>query len=214
MSITGETSNQVSPQSFFNDTETTLMITPSEVIEHVYCPRFTYFMNCLNIPQHEELRYKVRKGRELHSKKEIHNKTYLRKKIGCVKKEIGVYLASPLLHVRGIVDEVLHFADGSVSPLDYKLTEYRDFLFRTHKIQSTLYAMLISEIYRTEVRRGFVCYMKKGSRLEEIEYRKHDFKNTEKLLSEIFSVIERGFFPKKSSRSSRCADCCYKNICV
>ncbi len=38
------------------------MITPSEVIEHIYCPRFTCFLNCLNIPQHEELRYKVLKG--------------------------------------------------------------------------------------------------------------------------------------------------------
>ncbi|MEZ5582076.1 MAG: hypothetical protein R3F37_04210 [Candidatus Competibacteraceae bacterium] len=45
------------------DTEYTPMITPSEVLEHVYCPRFTWFMNVQNIPQHEDKRYKVLKGR-------------------------------------------------------------------------------------------------------------------------------------------------------
>lgn len=52
------------------DTESTVMITPSEVIEYLFCPRFLYFMNCLKIPQHEELRYKVMKGRALHERRE------------------------------------------------------------------------------------------------------------------------------------------------
>ena len=45
-----------------SDTETTIMITPSEVIEHIYCPRFTYYMNVLNIPQFEDRRFKVLKA--------------------------------------------------------------------------------------------------------------------------------------------------------
>ena len=49
-------------------------ITPSEVIEYLYCPRFIYFMNCLSIPQHEEQRYKVLMGREIHEKKSKINK--------------------------------------------------------------------------------------------------------------------------------------------
>ncbi len=53
------------------------MITPSEVIEHLYCPRFTYFMNCLNISQHEEQRYKVLKGREIHKSREESNRAYV-----------------------------------------------------------------------------------------------------------------------------------------
>ena len=48
------------------DTEHTPMITPSEVIEHIYCPRFTWFMNVQHIPQQEDQRYKVLKGREVH----------------------------------------------------------------------------------------------------------------------------------------------------
>jgi len=138
----------------------------------------------------------------------------LRRKIGCTRKEIGVYLASASIHVRGVVDEVLHFADGSVSPLDYKLTEYKDFLFKTHKIQSTLYAMLIEEIYEKEVKRGFICYAKGGLKLVEVDYKTSDFDRARELLSGIFRIVERGYFPKRNRWRNRCIDCCYRNICV
>lgn len=196
------------------DTETTLMITPSEVIEHLYCPRFTYFMNCLNIPQHEELRYKVIKGRENHERKEKENREYLRKKIGCVDKEIAVYLASPSLRVRGIVDEVLTLTDGSLAPLDYKFTEFRDFLFETHRVQSILYALLIKETYQKSVLKGYICYAKEGAKLKEVIYQPGDFDRALKVVDEIFRVIIKGYYPKKASRAARCLDCCYKNICV
>ena len=194
--------------------ESTLMITPSEVIEHLYCPRFTYFMNCLNIPQHEELRYKVMKGRKLHEEREKENREYLRRKIGCIAKEISVYVASPAIRVRGVVDEVLTLADGSMTPLDYKYTEYRDYLFETHKVQSVLYAMLIKEAYQKPVYKGYICYAKDGAVLKEIVYKEADFKYAKDVVDEIFSVIVKGKCPKKTSWRNRCVDCCYKNIWV
>ena len=194
--------------------ESTLMITPSEIIEHLFCPRFTYFMNCLNIPQHEELRYKVLKGRELHERREKENREYIRKKIGCVGKEISVYVASPTVRVRGIIDEVLTLSDGSMAPLDYKYTEYKDYLFETHKVQSVLYAMLIEEIYQKPVNKGYICYAKDGVKLKEVVYKPNDFQYAKEVVDEAFSVILRGYYPKKTARSNRCVDCCYKNICV
>lgn len=196
------------------DTESTIMITPSEVIEHLYCPRFTYFMNCLNIPQHEELRYKVMKGRKLHEEREKENREYIRKKLGCVAKEISVYVASPIIRVRGVVDEVLTLADGSMTPLDYKYTEYRDYLFETHKVQSVLYAMLIREVYQKPVYKGYICYAKDGAVLKEIVYKEADFEYAKDVVDEIFSVLVKGKCPKKTSWRNRCVDCCYKNICV
>lgn len=196
------------------DTESTVMITPSEVIEHLFCPRFTYFMNCLNIPQHEELRYKVLKGRELHERKEKENREYLRKKIGCIDKELSVYVASGSLRLRGIIDEVLTLSDGSMAPLDYKFTEYRDFLFETHKVQSVLYAMLIRETYNKPVYKGYICYAKDGVSLKEVVYKDDDFGYAIEVVDEIFRVILRGYYPKKTVWPNRCIDCCYKNICV
>lgn len=196
------------------DDETTPMITPSEVIEHIYCPRFTYYMNCLHIPQHEEQRYKVLKGRTIHEKRENENVRYLRKKLGCINKEISVYLASKTIRVRGIIDEVLHLKDGTLSPFDYKYAEYSDFTFKTHKVQSTLYALLIQEKYQKPVKKGFVCYTRSRSKVKEIIYNASDFNEAKAVVDEIFKVIEKGFYPKKTKWRSRCIDCCYRNICV
>lgn len=197
-----------------SDDETTPMITPSEVIEHLFCPRFTYFMNCLNIPQHEELRYKVLKGRELHERREKSNPDYLRKRLGCVDKEVSVYLASRKLGVRGVVDEVLYFSDSTLAPFDYKYTEYTDFTFQTHKVQSILYALLIMESYKKPVKRGFICYTKDGNKVKEIIYTEKDFCYAKDIVQEIFNVILKGYYPKKTHSQNRCIDCCYRNICV
>jgi CRISPR-associated exonuclease Cas4 len=196
------------------DTESTPMITPSEIIEHLYCPRFTYFMNCLNIPQHEELRYKVLKGRELHERREKTNTDYLRKRLGVVDKEVSVYIASRLLGVRGIVDEVLHLSDNTLAPLDYKYTEYSDFTFQTHKTQSALYALLIMENYKKPVKKGFICYTRGSNRVKEIIYTEKDFWYAKSVVREIFDVIMKGFFPAKAKSRNKCIDCCYRNICV
>lgn len=190
------------------------MLTPTEVVEYLFCPRFTYFMNCLKIPQHEELRYKVLKGRALHDRREKENKEYLRKKINCVDKKILVYLASLKLRVRGIVDEVLTLNDGSMAPLDYKYTEYREFLFKTHRFQSVLYAMLIAETYQRPVYKGFICYIKEKVVLKEVLYKPSDYAYTNKIMDEIFSIILKSYYPKGTSHRQRCLDCCYKNICV
>lgn len=196
------------------DDERTPMITTSELIEYLYCPRFTYFLNCLKIPQHEELRYKVLKGRELHEKKEKTNVDYVRKRLGCVKKETSVYLASKRLKIRGIVDEVLFLNDGTLAPFDYKLTEYDEFTYRTHRVQSTVYAMLIMENYGEPVKRGFICYARSKNLVKELVYREEDFAATKKIIDEIFAIILEGFYPKKTRWPNRCIDCCYRNICV
>jgi len=203
-----------SPERLETDTEITPMITPSELIEHLFCPRFTYFMHCLKIPQHEELRYKVLKGRELHDKREKTNVDYLRKRLGCIRKEVTVYIASRNLRVRGIIDEVLLLADGTAAPLDYKYTEYSDFIYRTHKVQSTVYALLIMENYRLPVRRGYICYTRSKNVVKEIVYKQADFDFAREKIEELFDIIVKGYYPKRTSWSNRCIDCCYRNICI
>jgi len=195
------------------DDEATPMITPSELIEHIYCPRFTYFMNCLDIQQNEHLRYKVLKGRQLHETKEKTNTEYLRKRIECIKKEISVYLASKNLKVRGVVDEVIYLRDGTLAPLDYKYTEYSEYTFKTHKIQSVLYGMLIEENYNLVVKKGFIYYARGMAKIKEIYYTNEDKTEACKIIDEIFNIIEKGFFPRKTKYDIRCIDCCYRNIC-
>lgn len=197
-----------------NDTETTTMITPSEVIEHIYCPRFTYYMNVLNIPQFEDRRFKVLKGREVHKRRETENRFYLRKKIGVVDRDLNVYLASPSLGVRGVVDEVLTLQDGSLAPLDYKYSPYREHAFKTHRIQIILYGLLTREAYQKPVSHGYIAYIRGGSRLAEVPIGEAEEITAQQIVAEILDIIQTGRLPKKTPHRAKCSDCCYKNICV
>ena len=196
------------------DTEATPMITPSEVIEYIYCPRFIYFMRCLEIPQHEDNRYKVLKGREIHKRRTKENREYLRKKIGATGKSLNVYLASPELKVRGIVDEVLTLEDGSLAPLDYKYTPYREMAFRTHRVQIILYGLLVRRIYNQPVLRGYLAYVRDGSKILDVNIDRAAEEEACGIVDRIFSIIETCSLPKRTKYRVRCNDCCYKNICV
>jgi len=191
-----------------------IFLTPSEVVEYLYCPRFTFFMNCLKISQHEEQRYKVILGRQIHDRKTKINKNYLRKKIGCINKDIDVYMISEKFQLKGVVDEVIYLKDGTLAPLDYKFAEYKDFLYRTHKIQSVLYGLLIRDFYDADVKKGFVCYVRSHNLVKEINFKEKDFNNALEIINYMLLITKSGYYPKKTNYKIRCVDCCYRNICV
>jgi len=197
-----------------SDTEQSPMLTPSEVLEHIYCPRFTWFMNVQHIPQHEDSRFKVLKGREVHRRRATENRDYLRKRIGAVKREIEVYLASPALRLRGIVDEVLWLKDGTMAPLDYKYTEPREQVFKTHETQIIIYAMLIEAVYQQPVRKGYVAYVRAGQHLQAVDITESGKSAVIAIVDQIFAILATGRLPSRASSRRRCEDCCYKNICV
>jgi len=191
-----------------------IYVTASLLLEYLFCPRFIFFMNCLNIEQNEGKRYKVQKGRDLHEGKEKTNIDYLRKRIGCVSKEIGVYLSSERYHIHGIVDEVLTLSDDTMAPLDYKYAEFKEVVFRTQKYQSVFYGLLIKENYCTDVKRGYVCYVRSKNLLKEISISEADYAQVQSMVAEILDITQRGYYPKGARSKIQCIDCCYKNICV
>ena len=192
----------------------TAMITPVDVMEYCFCPRFVYFMHCLNIAQNEQRRYKVMAGRELHEKRKIQNKDYLRKKIGCVDKKEDVYLASARLKVRGRVDEILTLSDGTMAPLDYKFAEYKGTIYNTLKIQTLLYSGLIKEIYKVRVTRGFICFTRSANKMIEVPVTGESLKEAWRIVEKVFSIIDGNLYPGKCSSKRQCFDCTYKNICI
>jgi len=191
-----------------------IYITPSEVMEYLYCPRFIFYMNVLHIPQHEEQRYKVLKGRELHEKKERVNREYLRKKLEVTAKDTLVYLVSKKYHLKGIVDEVVSLKDGSLAPFDYKFAEYHETTYRTHKYQLALYGLLIKDIYAQEVKKGYICYLRSNNKIEEVSFQEKDFAEAIKIVEEVLTIMQKEFYPQKTKYLTRCVDCCYRNICV
>ena len=190
------------------------IITISDVLEYLFCPRFIYFMHCLAIPQHEGSRFKVMKGREVHDEKRITNTEYLRKKLGVVRKEINVFIASKNHNIKGIVDEVLFLEDGTAAPFEYKYAQFKDTIFQTYKFQLVLHAMMIKENYKIDVKKGFICFTRSNNHIEEIIFTEKDFKKGLEIIDEILGIINKGFYPGKSKYKNKCIDCCYSNLCV
>ena len=147
-------------------------ITPSHIIEFLYCPRFTYFEYVLRIAQHEDKFFKVRRGREIHQKKARENMDYLRRRIGVVEKHIGQYLTNS--HIRGEVDEVFLLMDGTMAPLDYKYAKFKDKIYETYRTQLYCYAWLIEDNFHRAVRKGFLVYTRSQNKLLEIDIRPED----------------------------------------
>jgi len=198
----------------YKDPQSRIMITPSEILEFIFCPRFIYFMNVLKIPQYEDNRYKVHKGRLIHSQRSEHNKNYLRKKLNVIKVERNVYLASEKIKARGIVDEIFWFKDGTMSPLDYKWAELKGAGFKSHKIQLVLYAVLMEEIYKKPVHKGYITYIKTSSNPVEIEISSKLKKECLLIINTVFDIIVNEKLPSKTKYRIKCSDCTYKNICV
>lgn len=191
-----------------------IFVTASVLLEYLFCPRFIYFMNCLCISQNEDKRFKVLKGREIHEDREEDNPDYLRQRMGCVGKEIGVFMASERYHIKGTVDEVLTLSDGTMAPLDYKYAEYRGIVFNTHHFQAVFYGLLIKENYGREVNKGFICYARSKNFLKEIEITERDFDALRNMIKEILDITQRGYYPKGTQWEKQCEDCCYRRICV
>lgn len=191
-----------------------IIITISDVLEYLFCPRFIYYMYCLDIPQHEENRFKVLKGRDVHETRKLTNRDYTRKKLNCIRKESEIFIASKSNHIKGIVDEILFLEDGTAAPLEYKFAEYKEQIFKTYQNQLILQSLLIRENYNIEVNRAYICFTRSNNLVKEIEIKQSDFDKSLKIVQEVLDVMQKGLYPKATRSSRKCIDCCYRNICV
>ncbi|MCF7803753.1 MAG: CRISPR-associated protein Cas4 [Candidatus Marinimicrobia bacterium] len=189
-------------------------ITPSDMLEYLYCPRFIYFENVLDIPENQGSRWKVQKGRSIHKKKAAQNPDYLRKKRGVTDKQTEVKLHSDNLGVRGIVDEILTLDDGTMAPLDYKYAEYKGRIYQTYKYQTAIYGLLIEENYGKPVKTGYLVYTRSKNKLLDVPITDTLKAHAKETISSIRTVIRDGWFPQSTKYKKRCIDCCYHGICV
>lgn len=187
-------------------------ITASNLLEYLFCPRFAYFELYLAIPQHEEKRFKVQQGRTVHDEKASLNPDYLRKKIGCIERKTGVYLASEE-GLRGVVDEILFLKDGTAAPLDYKYAEYKDRTFNNHKYQLAFYGTLIQEHFNRPVNRGYIVYTRSRNKLIEVPITQKLYLDLHAIIRGLLAVAQQGIYPGPTKYRAQCTDCCYGNIC-
>lgn len=182
------------------------------MMSYWYCPRFVYFMKVICIREYQEKRLKVLKGREVHEKKAL-QPDYLRKKLGVVRQEKNIYLSDPGTGICGIIDELLFFADGTISLLDYKFA-YNQHKFKTQFLQSVFYSLLIEKNYNAEVSCSYVVYTRDNNKLVRYPIGDKDKKSVLDSIDKVRRIISRGYYPKGTGYKKRCGDCAYKNICT
>ncbi|MBW2961111.1 CRISPR-associated protein Cas4 [Mesonia aestuariivivens] len=185
---------------------------PSQIIEYLYCPRYTFFEYVLRIPQYEDKFYKVTRGREIHNEKLEQNKAYLRKKIGVKNKWTDQYLGVEGL--RGKIDEVLELQDATFAPLDYKFAHWKDRIYDTYKQQLYCYAVLIEVNFQVEVRKGFLVYTRSKHKLIEVPIPPAAKAEIKESMEKMLVIIEQNKFPKATTFKKRCVNCTYRNICI
>lgn len=189
-----------------------ISLTPSHIIEYLYCPRYTYFEYVLCIPQNEDKYYKVKRGREIHDIKLERNKEYLRKKLGVEEKWVDQYLTNETL--RGKVDEVLLLKDGYLAPLDYKFAVFNDRIYDTYQQQIFCYAVLIEENFKKPVDRGYLVYTRSKNKVVEVPVTQKDKLLINGSIESIHMVIGENHYPKATKYKKRCLNCTYRNICT
>lgn len=189
-----------------------MTITPSHIIEYLFCPRFTYFEYVLCIPQYEERHYKVEKGRNVHKEKLERNKNYLRKRLGAVNKYSDQYLTNDTL--RGVIDEIIELRDGTMAPIDYKFAVYEDRIYETYKTQLFCYAILIEDNFHKNVNKAYLVYTRSKNKLIEIEVNANNKEIVRMVAKNVVDVIEKNIYPKATKYKKRCLTCTYRNICI
>ena len=188
------------------------ILTATHILQYLYCPRFIYFENVLDIPENQGLRFKVGQGRKVHIKVRKTNPGYLRKKIGVVKIESDIYLSGKN-NICGIVDEILFLNNGSLAPLDYKYAEYKNRIFETYHYQLIFYAQLIFDNYNAVVNKGYLIYTRSNNKLVEVDIKEKDCDRIKKIIGDISQILNNCLYPNATKYKKRCIDCCYKNIC-
>jgi len=153
-------------------------------------------------------------GRELHKTRATRDKDFLRKRLGVKRKLVDVELTSAVLHLKGIVDEVLFLEDGTAAPLDYKFAKWRGHIYRPLFYQSMIYATLIEELFSLHAPKGFIVYTRSANHIQPVEYPKDKRGRVKQMVREVLSIIQGPIYPEGKPTKAKCADCTYAKLCI
>ena len=112
------------------------------------------------------------------------------------------------------MDEILFKSDDTLSPVDYKYSNYKESVFLTHKIQLAIYGLLIESTYQMPVECGYIAYIRGGSKTVTVIIDKQLKVRAKHIIEDVMTIITSEVIPKKTPYRIRCVDCTYKNICV
>ena len=127
-----------------------------------------------------------------------------------IKSEFRI--ESEKLSLRGIIDQIEIYTNGYV-PVELKTGQCpKEGVWPNHKIQIAAYAMLLEDIYKAEIKEGFIAYL-------DAKQRRHvpinPFLKQEilELMEKTKSLLESREIPQKADNLNKCKSCGLKERC-
>lgn len=183
-------------------------VSVTTVVEHTFCPKFTYYGHVLGLMQYEEKRGTVQTGKLLHKRRETTNKDYIVHGLRG-KKLVALKLYSKQLSLIGKIDEAVDL-DDEIVIIEHKFSN--PVVGNTIKVQLGLLAILLEENLKKPVRRAIVVFTKKNRVEIEVKINEELKKMAIRMFYDALSVINSGTSPK-SKFDDRCLNCCYRKVC-
>ena len=185
------------------------MISVTNVIENVFCEKFTYYGNVLELPQYEEKRGTVDSGKKLHKKYETSNKEFIPSNF-TGKKLLSITFYSQQYGYMGKIDEAIELDDRIVL-IERKFSDYTK-IHNTILVQLGLLSILIEENLGKPVDEAIVIFTKSKKITIPVKISKSVKFFALSMLDRTKQTIESGIMPD-SYYDNRCVNCCYRRIC-
>lgn len=186
-----------------------MMLSVTDVVEHEFCPIFTYYTKVMELKQYEEKRGTVKAGKQFHVNHENRNRNYLINNIKGRKLTAAKYF-SKQLGIVGKIDEAIE-TDDEIVIIERKYSDY-NVVTNTIKVQIGLLALLVEENRQKPVRNAIIIFAKNSRNIINVEITDQLKKFALERLQETKNVINNEIMPE-SNYDNRCTNCCFRKIC-
>jgi len=186
-----------------------MLLRVSDLKQYIYCPRIVYYSYLM--PVEKKVTYKMEHGKVAEAEIATMEKRRKLKPYGLEegKRRFDVWLKAEVVGLTGRIDLLIETVDRWY-PVDFKYTQRP--VQRNHLYQICGYALMIEELFRTRVDRGFV-YLIPLKDVVVFTLKDDLKKDCRKMTAEIQEMIEKELMPEATSHRVRCVECEYQNYC-
>lgn len=186
-----------------------LLITPTELRQHHYCPRVVFFERCTPVKRRETMMMTF--GKEKHEKelKLERRRALSRYDLVAGERQYDVRLTSFKLGLSGELD-LLIVNQGEAYPIEFKHSKRPP--DAGHKLQLCAYGLLIEEMLGVKSPYGY-WHSSKTRLTQQIEFDTRLRNRTLKAIDTVRAFILAEQCPAPTSNTEKCLECELKNFC-
>ena len=184
-------------------------LTVTDIVEYVFCPKFTYFINVLGLEQFEQKRGTVTGGRKLHNRHEKDNLRYIQQGFSGTKI-IARKFFSAKYGLSGKIDEAIEM-ENEIVLIERKYSDNHK-IYPALRVQLGLLSVLIEENLHKPVRKAIVVFNKNKRKKIYVKIDDVIKKESLAMLEDVKKIIRSEIMPE-SDFDNRCLNCCFRRVC-